>query len=111
MNCQGHCKSGVKGLKKGDILLLTTLAERFDRIFEEVNSENLRVSVSKMLANHAGVEREPPGTRTQNRLIKIQYNIPSLRNTLFSFKGGFGSQLKYKQSGGWIISLPHYLLD
>ena len=47
-------------------------AERFDKIFEEVNNENSRVSVSKMLANDDGVEREPPGTRTQNRLIKSQ---------------------------------------
>jgi hypothetical protein len=52
--------------------LLTTLAERFDRIFEEVNNENLKVSVSKMLAKDAGVEREPPGSRTLNLLIKSQ---------------------------------------
>jgi hypothetical protein len=42
----------------------------FDRIFEEVNNENLNVSVIKMLAKDAGVEREPPGNRTLNLLIK-----------------------------------------
>ncbi len=39
-------------------------AERFDRMLEP--------DVSKMLASEVGSEREAPGTRTRNRLIKSQ---------------------------------------
>jgi len=70
----GHANIGITLDTYSHVLpgLQEAAAERFDRIFEEGNNENLRVSVSKMLANDGGVEREPPGTRTQNRLIKSQ---------------------------------------
>ncbi|GAG37906.1 unnamed protein product, partial [marine sediment metagenome] len=47
-------------------------AEKFDRIFEEVANKNSEDSVSKMLANGDGSEREPRRTRTSNLLIKSQ---------------------------------------
>ena len=47
-------------------------AEKFDRIFEEVASENSDPSVSKMLANGDGFECEPQRNRTSNLLIKSQ---------------------------------------
>jgi len=70
----GHANIGITLDTYSHVLpgLQEAAAERFDKIFEEVNNENSRVSVSKMLANDDGVEREPPGTRTQNRLIKSQ---------------------------------------
>jgi len=70
----GHANIGITLDTYSHVLpgLQEAAAERFDRIFEEVNNENLRVSVSKMLAKDAGVEREPPGNRTLNLLIKSQ---------------------------------------
>ena len=70
----GHANIGITLDTYSHVLpgLQEAAAERFDKIFEEVNNENSRVSVSKMLANDDGVEREPPGTRTQNLLIKSQ---------------------------------------
>ena len=70
----GHANIGITLDTYSHVLpgLQEAAAERFDRIFEEVNNENLRVSVSKMLAKDAGVEREPPGDRTLNLLIKSQ---------------------------------------
>ena len=47
-------------------------AEKFDRIFEEVANKNPEASVSKMLANGDGFEREPHRSRTCNLLIKSQ---------------------------------------
>jgi integrase len=70
----GHANIGITLDTYSHVLpgLQEAAAERFDRIFEEVNNENLSVSVSKMLAKDAGVEREPPGSRTLNLLIKSQ---------------------------------------
>jgi len=70
----GHANIGITLDTYSHVLpgLQEAAAERFDRIFEEVNNKNSRVSVSKMLANDGGVEREPPGARTQNLLIKSQ---------------------------------------
>ncbi len=53
------------------------------------------------------------GTQSAFRgdLIKSQHGVLSLRNTFFSFKSGWERRLKSQQSGGRIISLPHYLLD
>jgi len=70
----GHANIGITLDTYSHVLpgLQEAAAERFDRIFEEVNNENLRVSVSKMLAKDGGVEREPPGNRTLNLLIKSQ---------------------------------------
>jgi integrase len=70
----GHANIGITLDTYSHVLpgLQEAAAERFDRIFEEGNNENLRVSVSKMLANDDGVEREPPGNRTLNLLIKSQ---------------------------------------
>ena len=53
---------------------------------------------------------EPHGSRTCNLLIKSQHSVLDLRNTLFSFKDGRERHLKSQQSGGRIISFPHYLL-
>ena len=52
--------------------LQEAVAEKFDRIFEEVANENSDPSVSKMLANGDGFEREPHRNRTCNLLIKSQ---------------------------------------
>ena len=70
----GHANIGITLDTYSHVLpgLQEAAAERFDRIFEEVNNKNLGESVSKMLANDAGVEREPPGNRTLNLLIKSQ---------------------------------------
>jgi integrase len=70
----GHANIGITLDTYSHVLpgLQEAAAEKFDRIFEEVNNENLGVSVSKMLAKGAGVEREPPGSRTLNLLIKSQ---------------------------------------
>jgi len=70
----GHANIGITLDTYSHVLpgLQEAAAERFDRIFEEVNNENLKPSVSKMLANDGGFEREPPGTRTLNLLIKSQ---------------------------------------
>ena len=70
----GHANIGITLDTYSHVLpgLQEAADERFDRIFEEVNNENLRASVSKMLAKDAGVEREPPGNRTLNLLIKSQ---------------------------------------
>jgi len=70
----GHANIGITLDTYSHVLpgLQEAAAERFDRIFEEVNNENLGVSVSKMLAKGDGVEREPPGARTLNLLIKSQ---------------------------------------
>ena len=70
----GHANIGITLDTYSHVLpgLQEAAAERFDRIFEEVNNENLKASVSKMLAKDAGVEREPPGARTLNLLIKSQ---------------------------------------
>jgi len=53
---------------------------------------------------------EPHRNRTCNLLIKSQRSVLGLRNTLFSFKHGLKGHLKSQQSGGRIISFPHYLL-
>ena len=42
--------------------------------------------------------------------IKSQRSVLGLRNNLFSFKTGLKRHLKSQQSGGRIISFPHYLL-
>ncbi len=70
----GHANIGITLDTYSHVLpgIQEAAAERFDRIFEEVNNENLKESVSKMLAKDAGVEREPPGDRTLNLLIKSQ---------------------------------------
>ena len=70
----GHANIGITLDTYSHVLpgIQEAAAERFDRIFEEVNNENLKESVSKMLAKDAGVEREPPGNRTLNLLIKSQ---------------------------------------
>jgi len=70
----GHANIGITLDTYSHVLpgLQEAAAERFDRIFEEVNNENLKASVSKMLANDGGFEREPPGDRTLNLLIKSQ---------------------------------------
>ncbi len=70
----GHANIGITLDTYSHVLpgIQEAAAERFDRIFEEVNKENLKASVSKMLANNGGVECEPPGNRTLNLLIKSQ---------------------------------------
>jgi integrase len=70
----GHANIGITLDTYSHVLpgLQEAAAERFDRIFEKVNKENLKASVSKMLANDGGFEREPPGDRTLNLLIKSQ---------------------------------------
>jgi len=70
----GHANIGITLDTYSHVLpgLQEAAAEKFDRIFEEVNNENLKASVSKMLANDSGFEREPPGDRTLNLLIKSQ---------------------------------------
>ena len=70
----GHANIGITLDTYSHVLpgLQEAAAERFDRIFEEGNNEKSRASVSKMLANDGGVEREPPGNRTLNLLIKSQ---------------------------------------
>ncbi len=47
-------------------------AEKFDGIFQTDANENFDPSVSKMLANSGGVEREPCRSRTCDHLIKSQ---------------------------------------
>ena len=70
----GHANIGITLDTYSHVLpgLQEAAAEKFDRIFEEVNNENLKASVSKMLATNGGGEREPPGSRTLNLLIKSQ---------------------------------------
>ena len=70
----GHANIGITLDTYSHVLpgLQEAAAEKFDSIFEEVNNENLKASVSKMLATNGGFEREPPGDRTLNLLIKSQ---------------------------------------
>ena len=62
------------------------------------------------MVNLATIYGEPHRNRTCNLLIKSQHSALGLRNTLFSFKDGRERHLKSQQSGGRIISFPHYLL-
>jgi len=70
----GHANIGITLDTYSHVLpgLQEAAAEKFDRIFDEVSNENLDTSVSKMLANDGGFEREPPANRTLNLLIKSQ---------------------------------------
>jgi len=70
----GHANIGITLDIYSHVLpgLQEAAAEKFDRIFEVGDNKNSGANVSKMLANDAGVKREPPGSRTLNLLIKSQ---------------------------------------
>lgn len=57
-------------------------AEKFDRLMDEGSkSENTNKNVCKMFASDDGVETEPPGSRTQNLMIKrYQKSVPKRKS-------------------------------
>ncbi len=70
----GHANIGITLDIYSHVLpgLQEAAADKFDRIFEPENEENLDLNVSKMLANDGGMECRPYRSRTCDTLIKSQ---------------------------------------
>ncbi len=78
----GHANIGITLDIYSHVLpgLQEAAADKFDKIFEVANEENLNRNVSKMLANDGEVECRPYRSRTCDTLIKSQVLLSRLNN-------------------------------